>query len=140
LYLLNRYIRYQNQRYTRTKTKTCACTFIHSITRQCHRKDSRKNRQVHKSHKPGTKFKKYLPPRLQIDHSNSKLKVNTSCSSSLTKYTSQPQSTSSPVPLTQRHKRQCLARVQGNFPVHLLRGIDCVGLSSRVGVFLWGGP
>ncbi|KIK05974.1 hypothetical protein K443DRAFT_674780 [Laccaria amethystina LaAM-08-1] len=85
-----------------------------------------------KSHKPG---KSYLPPRPQIDHSSSKLKVNTtSYPSSPTNYTCQSQSTSAQAPSTQRHTRQC-PRVQVNSPVHLLRGIDRVRLPSRVGVF-----
>ena len=44
-----------------------------------------------------------------------------------------PTPTFSKAPSTQRHKRQC-PRVRGNPPVHLLRGINHVGLPSRWGL------
>ncbi|KIK05987.1 hypothetical protein K443DRAFT_319133 [Laccaria amethystina LaAM-08-1] len=79
-----------------------------------------KSRQDYKSHKTG---KSICPktaiqaPRQPTPHPNS----------------SQPHKY-----LQHKGTPQC-PRVRGNSPVHLLRGIDFVGLPSRVGVFVEGG-
>jgi hypothetical protein len=132
---VNRYIRYKYQDIHEQNPKLSHTrAFIYSIPRQRQSKRIVKSRKDHKSHKPG---KSYLPPRPKIDHSSSKR--NTLPPAPL------PNQLHIPTPVnlltstfTQRHTRQC-PRVRGNSPVHLLRGIDRVGLPSRVGVFFEGG-
>ena len=82
---IGNYVRNMHEQTQNSHTRA----FIYLIPRPRQSKIVKKIEE-HKSHKPGSKSKKYLTRRPKINHSRSKVKVNTpSCSSSPTSSTSQ---------------------------------------------------